>query len=140
VIESIYYPGTCIQRLRTTMKKSQDSRCPGRDSNPSPSEYKSATLQLQQRARSGGRAIAQAVSRRLPTAATRFRAQVRSCEICDEQSGTAAGFLRVLQFPLPSLIPPTALHSSSSVIRGWYNRPVSGRRTKWTQSHPTTRN
>jgi hypothetical protein len=22
-------------------------------------------------------------------------------------------------------------------LRGWYNRAVSGRRTKWTQSHPT---
>jgi hypothetical protein len=25
-------------------------------------------------------------------------------------------------------------------IRGWYNRPVSGRRIKWVQSHPTRRN
>jgi hypothetical protein len=24
-----------------------------------------------------------------------------------------------------------------SVILGWYNRPVRGRRTKWTQSHTT---
>jgi hypothetical protein len=47
------------------------------------------------------------------------------------------GFLRVLRFPLP-IIPPTAPHSAS-IIRGWYNRPVSGRRTKWTQSHPTPR-
>jgi hypothetical protein len=29
---------------------------------------------------------------------------------------------------------------SSSIIRGWYNRPNSGRSTKWTQSHPTPRN
>jgi hypothetical protein len=26
-------------------------------------------------------------------------------------------------------IPPTAPHSLSSIIRGWYNRPNSGRRT-----------
>jgi hypothetical protein len=86
------------------------------------------------------RAIAQAVSRRLPIAPTGVRAQVKSCGICGGQSGTGEGFLRVLQLPLPILIPPTAPHSSSSIIRGWYNRPISGRRTKWTQSHPTPRN
>jgi hypothetical protein len=52
-----------------------------------------------------------------------------------------AGFLRVLRSPLLILIPPTAPQSPSSVIRGWYNRSNSGRRTKWThcQSHPTPR-
>jgi hypothetical protein len=34
------------------------------------------------------------------------------------------------------LIPPAAPHSSS-IIRDWYERPASGRRTKWTRSHPT---
>jgi hypothetical protein len=86
-----------------------------------------------------GRAIAQAISRPLPTAMPRVRAQVRSCGICDGQSGTEAGFLRVLRFPLSIFIPPT-VPQSSSIIRGWYNRPVSGQRTKWTQSHPTPRN
>jgi hypothetical protein len=71
---------------------------------------------------------------RLPTAAARVRAQVRSCGIYGGRSGTGADFLRVLRFPLPIVIPPTAPHSSSSIIRGWYNRPISGRRTKWTQS------
>jgi hypothetical protein len=86
------------------------------------------------------RAIAQAVSRRLPTAAARVRAQVRSCGICGGQSGTEAGFLRVLRFPLPILIPSTAPHSSSSNNRDWYNGTISGRRTKWTQYQPTPRN
>jgi hypothetical protein len=80
-----------------------------------------------------------AVSCRLPTAASRVRTQVRSYGFRGGQSGTGAGFLRVLRFPLPILIPPTAPHSSSSIVRGWYNRPNSGRRTKWTQSHPTAR-
>jgi hypothetical protein len=35
-----------------------------------------------------------------------------------------AGFLRVLGFPLPIFIPPIAPQSPSSIIRGWYNRPV----------------
>jgi hypothetical protein len=83
-----------------------------------------------------GRAIAQAVCRRFPTAAARVRAQVRSCGICGGQSGTGAGFLLVLRYPLPILIPSTTPHSSSlSIIRDWYNRPISGRSTKWTQSH-----
>jgi hypothetical protein len=75
--------------------------------------------------------------RRLPTAAARVRSQDRSSGICGGQCGTGVGFLRVLRFPLPILIPPTALHSSSSIIRGWYNEPNSGRCTKWTASlHP----
>jgi hypothetical protein len=77
-----------------------------------------------------GRALAQAVSYRLPTAAAQVRAQVRSCGIYNGRSGTGAGFLLVLQFPLPIRIPPTAPHSSPSVVQGWYNRPVSNRRTK----------
>jgi hypothetical protein len=51
-----------------------------------------------------GRAVAQAVSRCLPTAAARVRVRA-ACGVCGSQSGTGAGFLRVLQFPLP-IIPP----------------------------------
>jgi hypothetical protein len=89
-----------------------------------------------------GRAIAQALSRRLSTATARVRAQVRSCAIFGEQTGTGTAFLLVLRFPLPVLIPPTAQYSSSSssIIWGWLNRPNSGRSTKWTQSLPTPKN
>jgi hypothetical protein len=68
-------------------------------------------------------AIAQAVSRWLPTAAARVRARVWSCEICGGQSVAGAGFLRVLRFPLPIFIRPIAPQSPSSIIWGLYNRP-----------------
>jgi ribosomal protein S14 len=51
-----------------------------------------------------GRAVAQAVSGWLPTAAARVRVRT-ACEVCGGQSGTGAGFLRVLRFPL-WIIPP----------------------------------
>jgi hypothetical protein len=63
-----------------------------------------------------GLAIAQAVSRWLPTAAARVRARVWSSGICGGQKGAGAGFLRVLRFPLPIFIPPIAPQSSSSII------------------------
>jgi hypothetical protein len=70
-----------------------------------------------------GRAIAQAASRWLPTAAARVRALVWSCGICGGQSGAGAGFLRVLRFLLPIFIPPIAPQSPSSIIWGLYNTP-----------------
>jgi hypothetical protein len=51
-----------------------------------------------------GRAIAQAVSPWLPTAAARVRVRT-SCGVCGGRSGSGAGFLRVLRLPLP-IIPP----------------------------------
>jgi hypothetical protein len=70
-----------------------------------------------------GRAIAQAVSRWLPTAAARIRSRVWSSGICVGQSGAGADFLRVLRFPLPIFIPSVAPQPPSPIIRGWYNRP-----------------
>jgi hypothetical protein len=61
-----------------------------------------------------GRAIAQAVSRRLATSGVRVRAQIRSYGICGGQSGIGASFFRALLFSLPILISPTAPHSSST--------------------------
>jgi hypothetical protein len=71
-----------------------------------------------------GRAIAQAVSRWLPTAAARVRAQAWSFGISGVQSGTVAGFLQLIRFPLPIFFPPVASHSPSSIIWGRYRRPV----------------
>jgi hypothetical protein len=51
-----------------------------------------------------GGAVAQAISRWLPTAAGRVRVRA-ACGVCGGQRGTGAGFLRVLRFPLP-IIPP----------------------------------
>jgi hypothetical protein len=68
-----------------------------------------------------GRAIAEAVSRWLPTAAARVRARVWSSGICGGQSGVGGGFLRVLRFPLPKpFIPPTSTfpQSPGAVTRG----------------------
>jgi hypothetical protein len=59
------------------------------------------------------RAIAQAVSRWIPTAAARVRARVWSSGICGGQSGAVAGFLPVLLFPLPIFIPPNSPSSQS---------------------------
>jgi hypothetical protein len=70
-----------------------------------------------------GRAIAQAVSRWLPTAAARVRSRIWSSRICDGQSGAGAGFLRGLRFPLSIFIPPITPQSPSPIIEGWYNRP-----------------
>jgi hypothetical protein len=52
--------------------------------------------------------------------------------ICGGQSGTGAGFLQVLLFPLP-IIPPSAPYSSSSIILGRSSRPNTGPRTHWTE-------
>jgi hypothetical protein len=71
-----------------------------------------------------GGAVALAVSRWLPTAATRVRAQVCSCGIRGGQSGIAASFLQALRFP-SLLIPPTAPHPSSSGA-GTVGQPVAG--------------
>jgi hypothetical protein len=61
-----------------------------------------------------GRAIAYAVSRWLPTVAARVQSRVWSSGICGGQSGTGAGFLQVLLFPLSIFIPPNNSPSSQS--------------------------
>jgi hypothetical protein len=77
-----------------------------------------------------GRAIAQAVSRWLPTAVAR----VWSSGICGGQRG---GFS-------PSTSVPANLHSSKFPIiiitRGGYNKPISGRLAEWTLLDSTPHN
>jgi hypothetical protein len=63
-----------------------------------------------------GRAIAEAVSRWLPTLAARVQSRVWSSGICGGQSGVGAGYLRVLRFPLP-FIPPNSASSQSPGAR-----------------------
>jgi hypothetical protein len=60
-----------------------------------------------------GRAIAQAVSRRLPTAAARVQTRVGMWDFVLDKSGAGAGFLQELRFPLPIYIPSCSPQSSS---------------------------
>jgi hypothetical protein len=53
------------------------------------------------------RAVAQEVSRWLLIAVARVRVRA-ACVVFGGQSGTGAGFLRVLRFPLPIIIPPNS--------------------------------
>jgi hypothetical protein len=70
------------------------------------------------------------VIRRLRTVAARVRDQVNSWVICVRQSGPGAGYLRVLKFPLPILIPQSA-PQSCTMVWGWWNRPVSQSVSQW---------
>jgi hypothetical protein len=63
------------------------------------------------------RTIAQTVSRRLPTAASRVRARVKKCGICGGQRGSGAGFLLMLRFSLPLIHP-----SNCSTVIEWERR------------------
>jgi hypothetical protein len=51
--------------------------------------------------------------------------QIKRGRICGGQSGTGAGYLRVLQFPCPSFTPLIA-RSAVVVTQGWYNGLIYG--------------
>ena len=59
-----------------------------------------------------GRAMAQAVSRRPPTAEARVRSRSSPCGICGEQSGTGTGFS-----PSTSVF-PCQFHSTGTQLLG----------------------
>jgi hypothetical protein len=141
VIPTVYYPNTIQNPLICTLLSSQSSilfllhyqacLCQCKSSEQTSrrySEFQIGVPVILQSVlvflwHSRGRAIAQAVSLWLPTAAARVRARILSCGICGRQSGAGAGFLRVLRFPLPIFIPPIAPQSPSSIIWGLYNTP-----------------
>jgi hypothetical protein len=74
----------------------------------------------------GGRALAQAVSRWLPTAGAWVRVFTGMWGL----SWTEAGF-----FPSTSVFPVNHSTNFSNIIitRGWHNRPIDGRSAEWTQ-------
>jgi hypothetical protein len=80
-----------------------------------------------------GRVVAQAVSRRIPTAAARVHVRA-AYEVCGGQSGTGPGILRVFRFPLPIISP---ISPSSYSPLGSHNRPISGRSAELTQLDST---
>jgi hypothetical protein len=53
----------------------------------------------------------------LPTASAWIRSQVRLCGLCCGRNGTGAGFLWVLRFPLPVIIPENAGRRGSLVAQ-----------------------
>jgi hypothetical protein len=56
-----------------------------------------------------GRAMAQAVSHRPLTAATRVRARAFRCGICGVQSGTGTGFSPIYSVSPVSIVPPPSI-------------------------------
>jgi hypothetical protein len=78
-----------------------------------------------------GLAVAQAGSRLIPTAATRVRAQARSCGICGGHSGYVAGSLQVIRFHLPSVLHPTSPSGAGAI--GYFMASVI---LDWASLHP----
>jgi hypothetical protein len=64
-----------------------------------------------------GHAVSPAVSHQLQTVVARVWACVRSCEICGRQSGTGAGFLQKLRFPLPLTALLITIHYYPGLVR-----------------------
>jgi hypothetical protein len=81
-----------------------------------------------------GRAVAQAVSRWLPTSAARVRFQA-ACGVCGGQSGTGCTFS-----PSTSVSPANHHYTNFFniiITLGWHSRPIGGRSAEWTQLDST---
>jgi hypothetical protein len=52
-----------------------------------------------------------------------------------DKAALGVGFLRLLPFPLPIIIPPS--FSIIIITRGWHNRPTGDRSAEWTQLDST---
>jgi hypothetical protein len=70
-----------------------------------------------------GRAIAQAVSRRLPNVTDGSNPGVVMWDFVMDKSGAGAGFLRELRFPHANLHSICFSTIIFSITRGWHNRP-----------------
>jgi hypothetical protein len=79
-------------------------------------EYFDCIFSYGDEAKAGGRARAKAVGLWLPTAAARVPSQASSCWFLIVERDPGVGFFRILQFPLPVLLPRNA--SYSSITRG----------------------
>jgi hypothetical protein len=82
-------------------------------------EPRTSRIQVHSLVTTQGRAVAEAVSRRLPTTVARVRSYGKSCGICGQRSGAGASFLRVHGLTLHRLFhtyhPSTAATSTDSL-------------------------
>jgi hypothetical protein len=85
-----------------------------------------------------GRAIAQAVVARLPPHWPGFELRSNHLEFVVDKVALGQVSFDYFGFRSPILVPPNAQYSCT--IRDWYSRPLGGRRTGRTQSHPTPQN
>jgi hypothetical protein len=78
--------------------------------------------------------MAQAVSRWIPTAATRLRVRVRHVGFAVDKVVLGQVFSEYFGFPCQSY---STNFSTIILIRGWHNRPIGGRSAEWTQLDST---
>jgi hypothetical protein len=77
----------------------------------------------------GSRAVAQAVSHRLPIVAPRFELRSGNVGFVLDKVTLGQVFSEYFGFPCQSSFHEILHHNH----RGWHNRPIGGRRAEWTQ-------